>query len=397
MKPLSWLRILGACLVPLLWLSLSITAPDQARVVAIGDVHGAYSEFSAILRQTGLIDGNNKWTGGSTILIQTGDVLDRGHQARACLDLLMNLEQQADRLHGRVIPLLGNHEIMNIMGDLRYVTAEEYRDFADDQSGKLAERNYRDYLKFVAAHSRHTHTAVPENEATPQAWMAEHPPGFFEYRDSMGPGGKYGRWLRKHHAIVQVGEGLFLHGGLNPNLQFGTIAELNGRIRDELADFDSIWQSLSDKRLIWRYMKLEEAIRQVAEELSWIKARGQVEDPEAAEQMQKLLGLQSWLSVSPAGPLWYLGLAEEPEERLQVELKAMLTRLRVQYIVAGHVPLPKSGITPRFDNHVFLIDTGMLQEVYRGVASALEIQNGRFTAHYLDRESKVLVSPADWP
>lgn len=397
MKTRLRLSILGVCLVSLLWLSLGITAADQTRVVAIGDVHGAYTQFSAILQQTGLISGNSQWMGRSATLIQIGDILDRGHQSRACLDLLMNLEKQADRLHGRVVFLLGNHEIMNMMGDLRYVTAEEYRNFASDRSGKLVEQNYRDYLKFVAVHSGHAHTTAAENEATRQAWIAGHPPGFFEYRDSMGPGGKYGRWLRKHDAIVQVGDGLFLHGGLNPGLQFGSIAELNERIRNELADFDSIWRSLSDKRLIWRYMTLEEATAQVAEELRWIKASGQIEDPDAAQQMQKLLGLPSWVSVSPDGPLWYRGLAEEPEEKLQAELKALLARLQVRYIVVGHTPSLKSVIISRFDNHVFLIDTGMLKEVYRGVASALEIQDGRFTADYLDGKSQALESPAGTP
>jgi hypothetical protein len=151
MKTRSWLAILGVCLVTLLWLSLGITAPDQARVVASGDVHGAYPEFSAILQQTGLIDGKGKWTGRSATLIQPGDILDRGHQSRACLDLLMNLEKQAGRQHGRVVFLLGSHEMMNMMGDLRYVATEEYRNFAGPRSARVAEQNYEDYLKFVAA------------------------------------------------------------------------------------------------------------------------------------------------------------------------------------------------------------------------------------------------------
>ena len=62
------------CLIPLWWLSLDITAPDKTPVLAIGDMHGAYPEFSAVLLQTGLIDGNGKWHGGG-ILIQTGEDL----------------------------------------------------------------------------------------------------------------------------------------------------------------------------------------------------------------------------------------------------------------------------------------------------------------------------------
>jgi hypothetical protein len=113
-------------------------------------VHGAYPEFSAILQQTGLIDGKGKWTGRSATLIQPGDIPDRGHQSRACLDLFMNLEKQAGRQHGRVVFLLVNHEMMNMMGDLRYVATEECCNFAGPRPARVAEQNYEDYLKFVA-------------------------------------------------------------------------------------------------------------------------------------------------------------------------------------------------------------------------------------------------------
>src|SRR6187431_899212 len=52
------------------------------RVVAIGDVHGAYSQFVSILRAAGLIDSRERWIGGKALLIQTGDVLDRGADSR---------------------------------------------------------------------------------------------------------------------------------------------------------------------------------------------------------------------------------------------------------------------------------------------------------------------------
>src|SRR5262245_13373628 len=58
------------------------------RVVAIGDVHGAYDPFVALLRATGLTDGRGRWTGGRAILVQTGDVVDRGPDSRRVLDLL---------------------------------------------------------------------------------------------------------------------------------------------------------------------------------------------------------------------------------------------------------------------------------------------------------------------
>ena len=99
-------------------------APDESSksVIAIGDVHGDFDDFVAILQHTGLIDKQHHWTGGKTTLVQVGDLLDRGPKPRDVMDLLMALEKEASKDGGRVESLLGNHEMMNIMGDLRYVT-----------------------------------------------------------------------------------------------------------------------------------------------------------------------------------------------------------------------------------------------------------------------------------
>ena len=387
-------RILAGCLAAFLLLNHAMAAAAPPRLVAIGDVHGAYEELVALLQRTGLIDGNRRWEAGSTILVQTGDLVDRGSRMRDCLDLIMDLERQAEKQRGKVIRLLGNHEAMNIMGDLRYVTDEIYRSFATAQSAGVRERAYRDYLAFLAAHRAHAHTKVAGDDASRQKWMEEHPPGFFEYCDALSPKGRYGSWLRQHRVLAQVGDGLFVHAGLNPMLPFRTVADLDSQVRAELARFDSIRQSLSEKKVIWRYMKLEEVVSHVVEELKWIQAQGYVEDLEAAQQMQSLLGYTTWMAVSPDGPLWYRGLVQEPEEKLAGPLGAMLARLKARYLVSGHTVQSVTGIVSRFDNRVFLIDTGMLKSAYQGRASALEIQNGRFTAYYLDGEPQVLGSPS---
>jgi len=382
-----------ACFLALL-LVPALRAGAQTRVVAVGDSHGAYPEFVAILQRVGLIDGNRQWAGGSSVLVQTGDVIDRGKESRQCLDLLMDLERQAPKQNGQVIPLLGNHEVMNMMGDLRYLVAEDYQAFATDQSEKRREEAYRDYRSFLAGHSAHQHAAYADDDAGRQKWMADHPPGFFERHDAFGPEGQYGRWLRSHDAVAQLGETVFVHGGLNPNMKFKNIKELNERVHSEIARFDALWQSLCDKKIVWRYMRFDEALRQVQEEWTWMQTRGQVEDQEAMQEIQELSGVRNWLSVSPDGPLWYRGLALEPEEKLKAPLEAMLARLKVRYVVGAHTVRPKFDIASRFDNHVFLIDTGMLKAVYGGRGSALEFRDGSVTAYYTDQEPQVLVAPA---
>jgi len=377
--------------LPLAVAALACSGFSQDRVVAIGDAHGAYSAFTGILQRTGLIDSRGDWAGGSSVLVQTGDVVDRGANSLACVDLLMKLERQAEAENGRVIALLGNHEALTILRDLRYVAPGDYQAFAGPGSEKLRKEAFEEYRKYLSARRRRGIETPADNEGTWQTWRAAHPPGFFERYDAFGPEGPEGRWMRTRNSVVRVGEVVFAHGGLNPALPFKTPRELNERIRGELAEFDALWQALVQKGILWRYMTFEEALQQAQEEWKKILVRGQVEDPETAAQIRKLLGLQTWLILSPDGPLWYRGLALEPEENLNAGLQSLLARLGARALVVGHTVRPKHDITPRFGNRVFLIDTGMLAQEYGGQASALEIRNGRFTAYYQNHEPQVLL------
>ena len=360
----------------------------------MGDIHGACTEFVGLLQQIKIIDDQQQWMGGATILVQTGDVPDRGPQTRAAFDLLAQLERQAPAQGGKVVALLGNHEVMTIEGDLRYVSSGDYQSFATPQSAERREREYRGWREFVAAHDHGQHPSLPKDEEEDRTkWMAEHPLGFFERRDAFGPEGVYGRWLRRHEAVAKIGDGLFMHGGLNPDLPSLDIAELNQRIHSEIASFDSLWKSLSEKGIIWNYMTMSEAIGWVQEEWAAIQLRGQVEDQEAARNMLALLELPRWFINSPDSPLWYRGLALQPEENIKASLESALDKLKVRYLVAGHTVRPKFEILPRFDNRVFLIDTGMLKEAYGGRASALEILDGKFNAYYLGDKPQELGAP----
>ena len=86
------------------------TVPN--RHIVVGDIHGEFNGLARILRQAGLIDSCQNWTGADTILVQTGDVIDRGPRSWDCVRLLRNLQEQATAAGGRVIRLCGNHETM---------------------------------------------------------------------------------------------------------------------------------------------------------------------------------------------------------------------------------------------------------------------------------------------
>src|SRR6185295_12877271 len=107
------------------------------RIVAVGDVHGAYERFVEILQTAGILDGRLRWAGGRAHLVQLGDVVDRGPDSRKALDLLDRLQDDARRAGGAIHHLLGNHEIMRMLGDLRYVTPGEYEQFITAKSGRV--------------------------------------------------------------------------------------------------------------------------------------------------------------------------------------------------------------------------------------------------------------------
>src|SRR5918999_924153 len=115
MRPSVLHALIAGCLVLSSTLESSQVAPRTLdpcaidgvrRIVAVGDVHGGYDEFTRILRVTGVIDSRDRWTGGDTHLVQTGDVLDRGAASRRALDLLRRLDREAPDARGRVLPLV---------------------------------------------------------------------------------------------------------------------------------------------------------------------------------------------------------------------------------------------------------------------------------------------------
>lgn len=104
-----------------LWLAAILSTASAGRVVAVGDLHGDLDNALAVLGLAGLVDATGAWSGGSDTLVQTGDVTDRGPDSKALIALIARLETEAAAAGGRVVALNGNHEIMNLMGDLRYV------------------------------------------------------------------------------------------------------------------------------------------------------------------------------------------------------------------------------------------------------------------------------------
>ncbi len=374
-------------------------APPDARsepaVIAIGDVHGDFQDFVAILHRTNLIDKQNHWVGGQTTLVQLGDVLDRGPKPRDAMDLLMTLEEQASKDGGRVVPLLGNHEMMNIMGDLRYVTPENYASFADANSEQRRAAAYKEYTKWRQNHAALSSELSPPLEMTEAEWMARHPAGFIEQREAFSPKGTYGKWLRKHAAVAEINRVMFLHGGISPAVASMRVDEINSRIREEISVFDTCKQYLINERLILPFFNLQEIAAVLQAEISAEQKSQVPSNPDLRARISQFLQFPNWLSVRVDGPLWFRGYDQWSEEDGNTEIDKILKSANVDHFVTGHTVQKAGHIRSRFGGKVLLIDTGMLSSYYPGGrASALEIEkDGKFTAEYMD-EQTVLLEPA---
>jgi hypothetical protein len=386
--------------VGLAWTEPKKTPADPSEsLVAIGDVHGDFDDFVAILQRIGLIDKQNHWKGGKTTFVQVGDLLDRGPKPREVMDLMMALEKEAGQAGGRVVSLLGNHEMMNMMGDLRYVTPVNYASFADSNSEKRQKSAYDEYVKWRNKHAALIAELSQPMELTEAEWMARHPLGFVEQREAFSPKGEYGKWLRGHNALAQIGEEIFLHGGIHPDLAKMKVDALNSRIRDEIKAFDEVKQYLQDEGVILPFFNLQEITNAaqaevIAERKSLVPA-----SEERQAKILEFLKYGEWLSVKPVGPLWFRGYDQWSDEEGTAEIGKILEAYKVAHIVVGHTVQRGARIRPRFGDKVFLIDTGMLSSYYPGGrASALEIcGDARFTAKFMDEQIVLLASAVSSP
>ena len=324
----------------------------QERVVAIGDVHGAYDKFVAILRAAGLIDARERWTGGRTRFVQTGDVLDRGAESRKVLDLLRRLESQAAREGGRVYALLGNHEFMRLVNDWRYVSPGELKAFQTADSPDIRDRVHAFFADQEARRARQEKRDFDERGYRTE-FMKQFPLGYFDMQLAFGKDGDYGKWVRSRVAAVKINGVLFLHGGISDSVATLGCEGLNAEIQRNLAATP---------------LPLEQAVLLLASK----------ED----------------------GPLWYRGMANEPEDTFAPMLDSILKRMNARAVVIGHTPVPSvegkvgqktARVTPRFGGRVVMIDTGMLDgEHYPGgIPSALEISGHTLTAIYEDRRDPI--------
>lgn len=205
--------------------SCNLSAPG--RIVAVGDVHGAFDHYTAILRETKLLDARLRWIGGNATLVQVGDTLDRGDDSRKVLDLVRRLETEAPKTGGQVRFVLGNHEIMRMAGDWRYVSKADYESFQTPQAAEMRDRLYAEALKANDAARAKDEMTVLFSES-----------------------GEYGRWLRQHDIMVRINGIAFVHAGPGRAFADRGCAGLNADARGEIKSLNLADPDLK-KKLLW--------------------------------------------------------------------------------------------------------------------------------------------------
>jgi len=371
LKPGINLSLRAFCLACLLAFSFSSSAADAEqyswsdvpRIVAISDPHGAYDAMVRTLANADVIDNDRNWSGADTHLVITGDLMDRGADSRKIMDLVMQLEAQSVADGGMVHLLLGNHEVMNLVGDLRYVAPDEYAAFADDESPEERERWFRIF-------SAQRLSVGESGEAVLRAeFDKERPPGFFGHRQAFGSDGKYGAWLMSKPLMVVVNGNAFVHGGMPPLVAELGLDALNDILRAQVSEYVEQVGVLKKTGFMDPALNFYQHAAH-AESLAVMTTLSE----EVNVALQTIIDLNRSSVHGPQGPLWYRGTVGCGALIEGDRLTAALRAVGAERVVVGHTPTQTREILARIDGRVIEIDTGMLSIAYRGSGNALIIE-----------------------
>ena len=163
------------------------------KLIAISDIEGEFEAFKQFLIANGVMNAKYQWKYGKGHLVTVGDFFDRGLWVTQTLWLIYHLEQQAEKAGGKVHFILGNHDLMNMNNDFRYVRKKYF------QNASLLQDEYLHFYK---------------------------------------PNTELGRWLATKNIVEKIGNYVFVHAGISieiANLGL-TVQELNDKARDYYFD-----------------------------------------------------------------------------------------------------------------------------------------------------------------
>jgi hypothetical protein len=318
------------------------------KIIAVGDLHGDYDNFILILKnpKVGLVDDDLHWIGGKTHFVQTGDIMDRGDKAKDIFDFLMRLEKEAEAAGGKVHVLLGNHEEATItgisLGYPDYVSVRQFVSFLPEDFRKAREKEYISRAQAQGGD-------LDENPDLLSFWdgilnnirQRNDPEAALAYIDNFNK--TYGKWLLQKNSVIKINDIIFVHGGINLQYSSWKIKEINEVVRLELGAY-------------------------------------------ALHPTNPRLGgqpLMPRLVYNPQSPLWY----RQDDITSQTEIDKILANLGATRMVVGHNFLGSGGGSPivlqedavaRFENKIWMIDTGIGYSDVGGILYALLIEDGMF-------------------
>jgi hypothetical protein len=285
--------------------------PESPRIVAIGDLHGDLTALAALLLEAKVVDETGQWIAGQTQLVLLGDLMGGHADSRLLLDFVMRLERQALSSGGNLFALFGNHDLLPVQGDVSKLTAREKTLFSD-------------YPIEGSKKGRAKH-AFRGNSV-------------------------YAKWTRSRNALVQIGDTLFVHAGLDRWALECEIGQLNATIRSWIR----FWQQVDDKPPV---------------DTRWTVGKREMKRGSRWE----------------VGPLWNRTYRvkltkrgnykhQEEEGLTREELEKALHRSGAMRLVIGHSPVDGGALLlehPYYGNLVIMTDTRISDK--DGTLSALEL------------------------
>lgn len=269
------------------------------KIFVTSDIEGNFNSFYSLLVGNNIMDKNYNWIFGDGHLVVAGDMMDKGNNVIPCLWLLYKLEQDAKKQNGHIHFILGNHDIMTIQLDIRYVRSK-YIELAKIVSGETDEKVAYKYL--------------------------------------MSNNNELIKWIKSKNAIEKIGNNLFLHGGISPE-----VVDANLSIKD-----------------------INTALRKHLHELFMSNP----EDNDVAN-----------LVLSRKGPLWYRGLVRDYNEHYKKvsleDLDKILNFYNVEHIIIGHTHIDNE-VTSDFNGKVIRLDIKHPKEKFSGKSQALLIEHNKY-------------------
>lgn len=263
----------------------TVTPQLPEKILVISDIEGNFEAFKRLLLGAGVINSDFSWTFEKGHLVLLGDYLDRGTQVTECLWLAYKLEQEARAVGGEVHFILGNHELLNLAGQAQYV--------------------HEKYLKNARAYNE-----PYEN------WYSQQT--------------ELGRWLRSKNAIEKIGNLLFCHGGISPEL---------------------VQSGLSLDR-----------INQIAQ-----KYYGK--NPSSPDNPERAL-----IFDTMRGPFWYRDMARQKTSQSAVD--EALTTYDANHVIIGHTLCKEIQLL--YDHKVVCVDVFHEENLRMNLLETLLIEDGKF-------------------